>query len=242
MVNVLIVYAHPEPQSFSHAMKETAVKALHEAGHKVEVSDLYLDQFNPVAGRHDFKVQGNSSKFHYQSEQLFASENDHFSDDVAREQERLLNLDLIILIFPLWWGGMPAIIKGWFDRVLAYGVAYSDGQRFSKGYFQNRRGIIGLTTGGTKQRFSTDDVYGPIDQILYPINRCMLEYMGLDVYDPFIAYASPRVSLEERKNYLEQWEHQLINIANDEAWQEELKIAPTPKELSQKFNNRNWSQ
>ncbi|MEI4770053.1 NAD(P)H-dependent oxidoreductase [Psychrobacillus sp. FJAT-51614] len=242
MVNVLIVYAHPEPQSFTHALKEKAVQTLLKAGHKVEVSDLYFDHFNPVAGRHDFKLQGDPSKFHYQSEQLYASEHDHFSDDIAREQEKLLNLDLCILVFPLWWGGMPAILKGWFDRVLAYGVAYSDGQRFSKGYFKKRRGIIALTTGGTKQRFSTDDVYGSIDKILYPINRCMLEYMGLDVYDPFIAYASPRVSLEERLNYLKQWEHQITNIANDVAWHEELKIVPTLKELSQKFNNSNWNQ
>jgi NAD(P)H dehydrogenase (quinone) len=241
MVNVLIVYAHPEPQSFTHALKERAVKALQNAGHHVEVSDLYSDQFNPVAGRHDFKLQEDPSNFHYQSEQLYASKHASFSDDIAREQEKLLNLDLLIIIFPLWWGGMPAILKGWFDRVLAYGVAYSDGQRFSKGYFQKRKGIIALTTGGTKQRFSADDVYGSIDKVLYPVNRCMLEYMGLDVHDPFVAYASPRVSNEERLDYLKQWEHQLINIANDVVWEEELTNVPKPKELSQKFNNKNWN-
>ncbi|MFZ1093381.1 MAG: NAD(P)H-dependent oxidoreductase, partial [Xanthobacteraceae bacterium] len=54
-VNVLIVYAHPEPTSFASALKNVAVRALTAAGHRVELSDLYAEAFNPVAGRHDFK-------------------------------------------------------------------------------------------------------------------------------------------------------------------------------------------
>ena len=61
---------------------------------------------------------------------------------------------------PLWWGGLPAILKGWFDRVCAYGVTYADGKRFDKGYFVGRRAMLGLTTGGTLERFSPGGSYG----------------------------------------------------------------------------------
>ena len=104
-INVLIVYAHPEPTSFAGAMKDVAVSALTAAGHRVEVSDLYAERFNPVAGRHDFKTAADPARFHYQSEQLHASRTGGFAADLAREQERLMRADLLVFIFPLWWSG-----------------------------------------------------------------------------------------------------------------------------------------
>ena len=96
-----------------------------------------------------------------------------------REQQRFQQADLLVVHFPLWWGGMPAILKGWFDRVLAYGFAYADGKRYDSGYFRGRRGILCVTTGGTTERFSPAGVYGPIEQVLYPVHRCMIEYLGM---------------------------------------------------------------
>ena len=124
MVHVLIVYAHPEPGSFTGALKDRAVEALTRAGHIVEVSDLYAEGFNPVAGRHDFTTAANPERFHYQTEQEFAALSGTFAEDVSREQQRLEAADLLVLQFPLWWGGPPAILKGWCERVLAYGFAY----------------------------------------------------------------------------------------------------------------------
>jgi NAD(P)H dehydrogenase (quinone) len=141
-MHVLIVHAHPEPASFTAALKDTAVRALSAAGHRVEVSDLYSEAFNPVAGRHDFIGAADPARFHYQSEQLNASRTEGFAADLVREQERLMRADLLAFTFPLWWGGLPAIVKGWFDRVCAYGVAYADGKRFDKGYFIGRRAIL----------------------------------------------------------------------------------------------------
>ena len=118
-MNVLIVYAHPEASSFTAALKDAAVDALSAAGHRVEISDLYGEGFNPVAGRHDFIGAADPARFHYQSEQLHASRTDGFAADLVREQERLMRADLLVFVFPLWWGGPPAIVKGWFDRVCA---------------------------------------------------------------------------------------------------------------------------
>lgn len=217
-MQALIVYAHPEPTSFTAALKDSALRALLAAGHRVEVSDLYAEGFNPVAGRHDFIEAADPARFHYQSEQLHASQTGGFAADLMREQERLMRADFLVFVFPLWWGGLPAIVKGWFDRVCAYGVAYADGKRFDQGYFVGRRTILGVTTGGTIERFSAGGSYGEIQDVLYPVRRCMLEYLGLEVMEPVVAYAAPRVDAAMRKEYLRGWEARLLGAASDPEW------------------------
>jgi len=213
-VHVLIVYAHPEPTSFSGALKDRAVAALARAGHTVAVSDLYAERFDPVAGRHDFTTVADPDRFHYQSEQELAARSGSFSPEIRREQDRVRAADVLVLQFPLWWGGTPAILKGWFDRVLAYGFAYLDGRRFDTGVFKGRRALLSITTGGTTERFSRDGVYGEIESVLYPTERLLLRYMGFEVLPPFVAYAAPRVSEAERQAYLEAFERLVLQATS----------------------------
>ena len=149
MANVLIVHAHPEKTSFSAALAGSAGMALAADGHEVVLSDLYAEGFDPAAGRHDFLTVADPRRFHYQSEQARAASEGAFCDEIAREQARVAAADLLILAFPLWWGAPPAILKGWFERVLAYGFAYVDGARFDTGLFRGRRALLSVTTGGT---------------------------------------------------------------------------------------------
>ena len=217
-MKTLIVYAHPEPTSFTAALKDAAVRAVEGAGHVAVVSDLHAEGFNPVAGRHDFLSVADPARFHYQTEQAFASQNRGFAPDIRREQDRLADAGLLILVFPLWWGGMPAILKGWFDRVCAYGFAYADGKRFEDGYLNGRRGLCAITTGGTAARFSADGSYGEMRHVMHGVRRCMLEYLGLEVADPFVAYAAPRVDQARRIEYLRDWESRIARILNDGEW------------------------
>jgi NAD(P)H dehydrogenase (quinone) len=205
-MHVLIVYAHPEPTSFNAALKDAAVETIaSSSGHSVEVSDLYAEHFNPVAGRHDFTTVADPERFHYQNEQLLAATRDGFSEELRREQDRLRRADLLILQFPLWWGAPPAVMKGWLERVLAYGFAYADGRRFNKGLFKGRGALMCVTTGGTPRRFSPEGEYGEIDRVLWPVRRLTLEYLGLDVAEPFVCYAAPRVDEATRALYLRDW-------------------------------------
>lgn len=204
-MRALIVYAHPEPTSFTASMRATAERVLEDEGVTVEVSDLYAEGFEAVAGRHDFTTVADPERFHYQREQQHAAQHDGFAPDLAREQERLSRAHLVLFVFPLWWGGVPAILKGWFERVLAYGFAYEDGMRYESGWLQGRRGLMGLTTGGTEKRFTPEGAYGSIEQVLWPTQHCMVEYLGLATLPPFVAYASPRVSHEQRRTYLAHW-------------------------------------
>jgi NAD(P)H dehydrogenase (quinone) len=204
-MHVLIVYAHPEPISFNAALKNVAVETILSSGHSAEVSDLYAEKFNPAAGRHDFSTVADPGRFHYQSEQLLAATHNGFSEELRREQDRLQRADLLILQFPLWWGAPPAILKGWFDRVLAYGFAYADGRRYAKGLFKGRGALMCVTTGGTTARFSAEGEYEEIERVLWPVRRLTLEYMGLDVAEPFVCYATPRVDAATRDLYLRDW-------------------------------------
>ena len=211
-MKVLVVHAHPEPTSFTAALKDRAVDTLGRAGHDVVVSDLNAEGFDPVAGRHDFVTVADEQRFHYQSEQAHAAALDGFADDVRREQERVSQADAFVFTFPIWWGGVPAILKGWFDRVLAYGFAYEDGRRYETGFFRGRAGVLAMTTGGTEKRFSPGGAYGSIEQVLWPTQHCMVEYLGLATAEPFVAYAAPRVDDARRAEYLDAWSRRVLEV------------------------------
>lgn len=210
---VLIVVAHPEPKSFNHALAAAAAEGLRAAGHSVTVSDLAGEGFRADLGPHDVTERADPARFHVQGEQAHAARHGHYADEIAREQRRVAEADILILQFPIWWGGPPALLKGWIDRVLSYGFAYVDGRRFDTGVFRGRRALVSVTTGGTPERFSESGVYGPIKPLLMPVERLVLEYMGFEVAEPCVAYAAPRVTEEARQRYLEALVQASLDVA-----------------------------
>ncbi|MFL9828097.1 NAD(P)H-dependent oxidoreductase [Rhodoplanes sp. SY1] len=200
-MNVLIVFAHPEPRSLSAALRDVAVAELTAAGHAVQVSDLYAMRFKADVDRDDFpqlapegrlKVPG-ASKAGFAARGLTA--------DVMAEQDKLLWADVLILQFPLWWFTMPAILKGWVDRVFAYGFAYGVGEhsearwgdRYGEGVFAGRRAMVITTTGGWQEHYSPRGVNGPIDDLLFPINHGVLFYPGYDVLPAYVVHRADRL-------------------------------------------------
>lgn len=213
-MKVLIVYAHPEPTSFNGALKDVAVATLRGDGHEVVVSDLYADGFDPRAGRHDFLEARDPARFDYQAEQEHAANGAGYAPAIEREHQRLFWCDLLILQFPLWWFGPPAILKGWIDRVFAYRRLYDMRNRFGNGVLKGRRGLLSVTTGGTPERFSADGLYGEIAPFLRPLQFGVLEYVGLETLDPFVSYAASRAPREELTRQLEAWQGRLREIAH----------------------------
>lgn len=236
-MHVLLVHAHPEPSSFNGALRDAIVRETLDSGHSVDVSDLYAQGFDPVGGRGDFVRAADDALFHYQSEQTAAALSDGFVPDLAREQERLLRADLLILQFPLWWGGPPAILKGWFDRVAAYGVAYADGTRFDTGLFRGRRSLISVTTGGTARRFSDDDVYGPIEEVLRPVQRLFLGYLGFEVAPPHVAYAVARIGMAEREQAIADLRLRVRALLSTPVAAEPV---PSSRDLLASLGDRDW--
>src|SRR5580704_6819073 len=120
-MKVLIVFAHPEPRSLNGALRDVAIKELKAQGHEVRVSDLYADGWKSEVDRTDFPKWARDERFIPGLASKKAFESDTLTEDVKAEIEKLLWADMLIMQFPLWWYAMPAILKGWVDRVFAYG-------------------------------------------------------------------------------------------------------------------------
>lgn len=186
-MNVLIVQSHPEPRSFNGGLTGTAVETLRAQGHDVEVSDLYAQAFDPVEGPDHYRDRGDPDLFDVQGEQRHASRARSLPDDVRREIDRLDRADLLILQFPIWWHNVPAMLKGWFDRVLVYGEMYTSTRRYDQGRYVGRRAICAVTAGAPEITFSRSGRSGPLDLVLWSTHYS-LHYMGYSVLQPFAAY------------------------------------------------------
>jgi NAD(P)H dehydrogenase (quinone) len=177
-MNILIVLAHPEPRSFNGALFETAVATLRASGHTVATSDLYRMGFDPASSRGNFTTVKDLDYLRLQVEELHASEVGGFAPEVEAEIAKIEAADLMIWQFPLWWFGLPAILKGWVDRVFAMGRTYGMGHSYETGVFRGKRALLSLTTGGPRESYAPDGFNGDIEAILRPIHRGMLEFTG----------------------------------------------------------------
>ena len=211
-MNVLIIHAHPEPKSFNAAMTRTATAALQEAGHSVVVSDLYAMDWQPVSDRRNFNSVVEPEFFKQQVEEQWASENRGYADDIQGELNRIEQADLLIFQFPLWWGGMPAILKGWIDRVLALGVTYGYGQWYDEGLLKGKRAMISVTTGGPESMYESDGLNGDVNGLLNPMQYNILRFVGLDVLPPFISWAPGSIDEAGRKSLLRDYAKRLASL------------------------------
>lgn len=203
-MNVLIVHAHPEPQSFCTAMMKRMCDRFEAQGHTVTVSDLYAKQFNPVASASDFPDRGNPDYLVYALEQRHAEKNKTLPADIAEEVQLLKNCDLLVLNFPLYWFSLPAILKGWIDRIFLSGVVYGGRNFYDRGLMKGKQAWLTFTLGGREHMFGEEAIHGELNTMLRPVLRGSLGYAGFDVIEPFAAYHVPYISPEARVEMLEQ--------------------------------------
>ncbi|MBB1518716.1 NAD(P)H-dependent oxidoreductase [Aquipseudomonas guryensis] len=212
-MNTLIIHAHPEPQSFCSAMKDLAVATLQQAGHSVQVSDLYAMNWNPVASATDFQQRSNPDYLVYALEQREALKTGSLAPDIAGELDKLLWADLLILNFPLFWCSVPAMLKGWIDRVLVSGICYGGLRFYDRGGLAGKRALLSFSLGGQAHMFADEDaVHGDLEPMLRPLQRGTLAYTGLSVLPPFAAYHVPYVSADSREEILEQYRDYLRRL------------------------------
>ncbi len=195
-------------------MKDAAVETLAgRCGHSVVVSDLYAMGFNPVAGPDD--IRGERADPHFfslQNEQTRAYRAGALAPEIAGEIRKLEQADLVILQFPIWWFGMPAILKGWADRVFVRGFAYMPGCRYDTGMLKGKLGMVVTTTGTSADPYAPDGLFGDMATFLWPIHNGLLRYAGFDVLPPFIAYRPGQVTDSGREAYLEAYRKRLLEI------------------------------
>jgi NAD(P)H dehydrogenase (quinone) len=229
-MNVFTVFAHPEPRSFGRALLDAGSSALREAGHEVTVSDLYAMRFNPVASAEDFSERRFPDALQYDREQKFAHQQNAFAPDIQAEIDKLLACDVLILHFPLWWFSVPAIMKGWIDRVLVNGVVYGQGKRFDTGGMRGKRAMITTTTGCYPEMMEPDGLLAAFDINLWHVQHGTLAYSGFEVLPAFKAWSIHYTDEASRAKYIAEYAQRMRNIANEQ---------PIPRHSLEEFG-RDW--
>ncbi len=130
-MKVLVVYAHPNSQSFNHAILEEFTKGLKDGGHSFEAVDLHAVRFDPRLKNQDFAQ--------------FAG--GQMPQDVLDQQEKIAEADALVLIHPMLLASFPAILKGWMERVFSHGFAYQGFENEYKGLLKHKKALIMNTTG-----------------------------------------------------------------------------------------------
>jgi putative NADPH-quinone reductase len=129
-MRVLVVYCHPVPESFCAALRDTAIETLRAGGHAVELIDLYAENFDPVMGCDERRAY---------------NERPPADPALARHIEAIGRAEIVLFVYPTWWYGLPAMLKGWLDRVWATDVAFglaSDGRIVPKMTHIRKLGIV----------------------------------------------------------------------------------------------------
>ncbi|MER8003779.1 NAD(P)H-dependent oxidoreductase [Streptomyces sp. NPDC095613] len=222
-MKTLIVHAHPEPRSLNSSLKDHAVSTLENAGHEVRVSDLYAMRWKAVVDAADYGSQA-SDPLDVAHDSGRAFDAGTLTPDVLAEQEKLLWADTIIMQFPMWWYTMPAILKGWVDRVFthhfAYGVGeHSDarfGDRFGEGTLAGRKALLSVTAGAPEPHYAARGIQGPIDDLLFPIQHGILWYTGIEVLPPFVLYGTARMTSEDYPDIAKAWKQRLLTLDSTE--------------------------
>jgi NAD(P)H dehydrogenase (quinone) len=109
---VLVVYCHPNETSFASTLHQTVLKALRSGGHEVTDLDLYADGFRPVMSREERREYEDPAQYRAA---------------IKKYALQLAETEAIVAVYPTWWYGLPAMLKGYFDRVWAPGIAFDMG-------------------------------------------------------------------------------------------------------------------
>ena len=206
-MKVAIIYAHPVSASLNASLRDAMIKRLEANGHSVLVSDLYAMGWKAVLDGDDFLNRTAGTKLDPILDSKRAYEDGKQSPDIAAEQEKLLAADAVILQFPLWWFSMPAILKGSVERVYACGFAYGVGEhsrerwgeRYGEGVMTGKRAMLVVTAGGWTSHYGPRGINGPIDGLLFPIERGILHYPGFTVLPAFVSYGIANGRVDDKK-------------------------------------------
>jgi NAD(P)H dehydrogenase (quinone) len=185
-MTVVVVVAHPCTDSFTHATAEAAVRGLRAAGHHVEVLDLYAVGFRAAMSLEEHLAYGTDEPL---------------SDPMAEAHGDLVaRAHALVFVYPTWWSGLPAILKGWFDRTLVAGVAFTfDNRGKPQPGLSQLRHLVGISTYGSPRRY----VKAVNDNGRRMVSRALRMSCGMRVRSTWCAlYAIDTATAEQRAAFL----------------------------------------
>jgi len=183
----LIIYAHPNPYSLNAQFKNALAKHLHD--HEVIVRDLNELNFNPVLSLEDMAGQRKGE----------------VANDVKLEQEFITWADCITFIYPIWWTGLPAIMKGYVDRVFSYGFAYRYDQGIQKGLLTGKKAVIINTHGKSHEEYNA---IGMDKALELTSDKGIYTYCGFEIKKHFFFDQADRATPE----MAEKWIDEIVSV------------------------------
>ncbi len=181
----LVIYAHPNPASFNHAILETISEELKKKKKDFKVRDLYRTGFNPILSTKD----------------LTAIQKGAVPKDVKKEQDYISKADALIFIFPIWWSAMPAMLKGYIDRVFSIGFAYDIKEDEAIGLLKGKKVFLVSTTGASRKDY---EKMGAFKMMNMSIDMAIFQFSGMKMIGHKYFSSVPYVSQQERKKMLKE--------------------------------------
>lgn len=185
----LIIYAHPNQDSLNNSLKQTVIHTLEKENQEFVIRDLYQLDFDPVLSLEDIKGQRQGQ----------------VAIDVRQEQEYISWAESITFIYPIWWTGMPAIMKGYIDRVMSYGFAYQYNQGVQKGLLEGKQAVIINTHGKSNAEYKA---IGMDKALLLTSDKGIYDYCGLEVKQHFLFDQADKATSES----IEKWIHEVQSV------------------------------
>jgi NAD(P)H dehydrogenase (quinone) len=202
-MRVHIIHAHSEGDSFVAAMRDVLLQAFSEVGAEVVQSDLYAMGFNPVMSPADFGERKEPDHLTYAMEQRHGFATRTLASDILAEVDKVLSADLLVFTFPLQWFGVPAILKGWIERVFLSGPFYGGKRVYDRGGLAGKRAFAAFSLGGRSPMFGPAGLHGELTMgMMRHFFQGTLGYVGLEVLEPYIAYHVPYVDNGARRALL----------------------------------------
>lgn len=193
-MHILAIFAHPSPKSFNRSVLGVLLDEAERKGHSLAVRDLYAEKFNPVLSEDDIEAFNRGAT----------------PPDIKNMQEAVRAANIVAFIHPIWWFGLPAILKGWIDRVFSYGFAYGHDSRGVKPLLEGRSAIIVNTAGGAEETAYVESGYGEAYGKL--TDRGVYGFVGLDVLLRRTFYEVPSASDARRREMLETLRNDLRRV------------------------------
>lgn len=184
-MNVLLVYAHPNPRSFNQAILDMVDATLRDCGHATRIHDLYRMQCRAVLDGED----------------LLRNWRGDLPADTRREQDAVLWARGLVFVYPIWWFGPPAILKGWIDRVFTRKFAFDFGPSGMKGLLTHEKALILNTLGGDEASYREHRWH---ELLVRPMAEGILGACGVKNVSHRAFYQVPTVGQTERQGMLEE--------------------------------------
>jgi NAD(P)H dehydrogenase (quinone) len=192
-MKINIIYSNHHHGNFNEELLEKIKAHLLREGHEFVVRDLYKLDFNPVLKTRDFE--------------LISSGN--IPEDIGREQDFVRWADMLIFIYPVWWGGMPAIVKGYIDRIFSWGFAYKSNGNGPYPLLTNKKVMIMSTMGQSREEYEN----GMFQSMNLINTEGIFGFCGIEVVGQHYFTSIHNITQVQKEEYLDQAVRAITNAA-----------------------------